>query len=68
MKTYIRKLIIKLEAFSYPTTNWWTKEEKELPVVKRKSRNSTAMHSPDSYNVRGKWGKKPEDPRYNPAP
>jgi hypothetical protein len=67
MKIYLKKLKVCLEAISNPANSWWHFGEPE-PKVKTIRTNRNILPTPDSYNIRGKWGKAGDSSRYNPAP
>jgi len=70
MNRYIRRLFVRFETIAHPAGSWLRSGAEASQKGKSKKSNSTIVNppSPDSFNVRGKSGKKNDNIRRTPAP
>ena len=66
----LKRLFTRVETIAHPASGW-LRSGAGTPAKKKSKKAShyTVAHpSPDSFNVRGNWGKKNDNPRCTPAP
>jgi len=70
MSSYFKKLFVRFEMMAHPASGWFRNNADALQKGKSKNTESSGVipPSPDSFNVRGTWDKKNNNPRYTPAP
>ena len=68
MKTFLLSLFAQFEAISHPAGGWFSKSGNTENKRRGGSRTSKSTHSPDSYNVRGRFSKKSNTERRTMAP
>ena len=67
MKTFFDRLFVQIEAVTHPAGGWFKANEAQRKRKTRKSQSS-AVPSPECFNVRGGGAKKGMHLRRTPAP